>query len=75
MCSAQVVPVHPELNDYAIEVRDKLRHLGYMVDANVNDSEVGRCFLVLLHVSHLSHFARAVNADILLVSSRCFADQ
>lgn len=33
-----VVPVAPPFNDYAISVRDQLRSIGYMVDADTDDS-------------------------------------
>eukprot|EP00039_Didymoeca_costata_P010775 m.145836 g.145836 ORF g.145836 m.145836 type:complete len:776 (+) comp14958_c0_seq6:47-2374(+) len=36
---AQVVPVVPLFNEYALEVREKLTHAGFMVDADVNDSD------------------------------------
>lgn len=36
---AQVVPVVPAFNKYALEVKARLRALGFQVDADVNDSD------------------------------------
>lgn len=36
---AQVVPVVPLYNDYACEVRNTLKKAGFMVDADINDSD------------------------------------
>eukprot|EP00055_Hartaetosiga_balthica_P002883 m.5644 g.5644 ORF g.5644 m.5644 type:complete len:735 (+) comp2444_c0_seq1:214-2418(+) len=34
---AKVIPVHPEYNAYALEVRDKLHGLGFAVDEEIDD--------------------------------------
>lgn len=36
---AQIIPVVPTFNAYAMEVATRLKHLGFMVDADVNDGD------------------------------------